>query len=470
MIETQNVGVRITAGAVVQVVRGGRRVIDGVSVRIEPGRLVAVIGSSGAGKTLLLEALAGIRRPTSGSVRYDDGAGDRDPGNVAIGYVPQDDIVHLDLPLNRMLRYAARLRLPARTGPVELHERVDAVLSDLGLDERAEVRVGLLSGGERKRASIGVELLARPAAFFLDEPTSGLDPLTGAQLLAQLRTLADSGMAVLLTTHQAADVSACDEVLVLARDGRLAFAGPPGPACRHFGVDDVAQIYPVLAQAPVPTTPHESTPLESPPPPPPAAAAGPSAPRIGAARQCLVLARRAATIMAHNQLTLGILVGSPLVILAMFLMLFRAGAFDPRTPSPSISVMILFWLAFGGFFFGLTYGLLQICTELAIVRRERMAGVGLGAYLISKVLVLLPLLAGVDLVLLGLLRVLRRLPAVGPAGFGSLYLTLLLATAAALALGLLCSAAVSDASQAALALPMLCFPRCCSSAPSCRCR
>ena len=143
----------------------------------------------------------------------------------------------------------------------------------------------------------------------------------------------------------------------------------------------------------------------------------------------------------------------------MFLMLFRAGAFDPATPSPSTGVMILFWIAFGGFFFGLTYGLLQICTELAIVRRERLAGVRPLAYLLSKVAVLMPLLAVVDLVLLGLLRVLDRLPALGPQGFGGLYLTLLLATAAALGLGLLCSAAVSDASQATLALPMLCFPQ-----------
>ncbi len=121
--------------------------------------------------------------------------------------------------------------------------------------------------------------------------------------------------------------------------------------------------------------------------------------------------------------------------------------------------MILFWIAFGGFFFGLTYGLLQICTELPIVRRERFAGIGLVPYLFSKVVVLAPLLALVDLVLLGLLRALDRLPPLPAGAFGSMYLTLLLATVAALGLGLLCSAAVSDASQATLALPMLCFPQ-----------
>jgi hypothetical protein len=163
--------------------------------------------------------------------------------------------------------------------------------------------------------------------------------------------------------------------------------------------------------------------------------------------------------MRRNRLTLAILLGSPLMVLAMFLVLFRAGAFDPARPSPSTTVMILFWVAFGGFFFGLTYGLLPICTELSVLRRERLAGLRLVPYVASKVAVLLPLLAIVDLLLLGVLRVLDRLPALGAADFATAYLTLLLASASALALGLLCSASVSDPAQATLALPMLSFPQ-----------
>ena len=147
------------------------------------------------------------------------------------------------------------------------------------------------------------------------------------------------------------------------------------------------------------------------------------------------------------------------MVLGMFALLFRPGAFGPTRPSPTVTVMILFWIAFGGFFFGLTYGLLQICTELPILRRERLAGVRLVPYLLAKVAVLLPLLALVDLALLGVLRGMDRLPPVGGADFAALYATLLLSSAAALALGLLCSAAVSDAAQATLMLPMLCFPQ-----------
>jgi len=458
----RSAGVLIEADRVVQVVRGGRRVLNEVSLVVPPGRLVGVIGASGAGKTLLLEALAGVRRPSAGTVRHN---GDEQISGTGIGYVPQDDIVHLELPLALMLGYAARLRLPAATNAAGIHRRVDEILAGLGLTDRAEVRVGSLSGGERKRASIGVELLTRPQAFFLDEPTSGLDPVTADELVRRLRGLADSGVSVVLTTHHAADAEACDELVVLTRDGRVAFTGPPLAACAHFGVNTIEEIYRELAAdavpiaAPAPAAQPASEPHLEPGSPMQHSPQIEHSPRIGPVRQCLVLARRTAAILLRNRLTLAILLGSPLVILAMFLMLFRAGAFEPATASPSTSLMVLFWVAFGGFFFGLTYGLLQICTELPIVRRERWAGVGLAPYVLSKVVVLTPLLAVVDLLLLGLLRLLDRLPALGGEAFASMYLTLLLATVAALGLGLLCSASVSDASQATLALPMLCFPQ-----------
>ncbi len=146
------------------------------------------------------------------------------------------------------------------------------------------------------------------------------------------------------------------------------------------------------------------------------------------------------------------------MVVAMFAVLFRSGAFEFAHPNPSAIIMIVFWIAFGGFFFGLTYGLLQICTEIPIVRRERLVGLSLGAYLMSKVAVLLPFLLLVDLLMLGVLRVLDRLPAVSGATFMSLALTLLLDALAALALGLLTSAAVTNPAQATLALPLLCFP------------
>jgi hypothetical protein len=157
-------------------------------------------------------------------------------------------------------------------------------------------------------------------------------------------------------------------------------------------------------------------------------------------------------------LTLAILLASPALVVGMFAVLFRPGAFDFHDPSPSSMVMIGFWIVFAAFFFGLTYGLLQICTERTIVRRERLVGLRMGAYVASKVTVLVPFLLVVIAAMLGVLRVLNRLPDRPLPTYGSIAIGLLLCAVAALGLGLLTSAAVGTVPQATLALPMLCFP------------
>ena len=174
-----------------------------MSFTVAAGELVAIVGPSGAGKTTLLEAIAGIAPTSSGSVRFDgiDLHANLRKFRGVIGYVPQDDIIHADLPLRHTLRYAARLRLPSSTTAAEVDDAVRAAIDTVGLTEHADVRVGSLSGGQRKRASIAVELLTEPRVFFLDEPTSGLDPATSAELIAHLRELADRSATVVFTTH-----------------------------------------------------------------------------------------------------------------------------------------------------------------------------------------------------------------------------------------------------------------------------
>jgi ABC-type multidrug transport system ATPase subunit len=452
-------GVRIQAIGVGQTVHNGRKTIVDVSFTIEPGEVAAIIGGSGVGKTTLLDALAGVRPPAQGRVLLDGKFSRRVLDRV--GYLPQDDIIHAQLPLARTVEYAAKLRLPAGTSSGAAAERTEEVLASLGLAERAGQRVSLLSGGERKRASIAVELLNRPRALFLDEPTSGLDPANAAGLMRMLRRLADDGATVVFSTHNPADVELCDKMVVLGADGRLAFAGTPDQALTHFGVNHVWEIYERLGEEPPP-------PFVPRPQPAKAAAkkAAPARPMtaplasgIGAARQWWVLTIRNLDILRRSALTLAILLGSPVLVLLMFLMLFQAGSFDFAKPDPATTAMILFWIAFGGFFFGVTYGLLQICGELAILRRERLSGLRLGPYVLAKVAVLLPLLAAIDAALLGVLRALDRLPDLPLADLGALYLTLVLCSAAALGLGLLCSAAVADPAQAALMLPVVCFPQ-----------
>ncbi|HEV7850933.1 MAG TPA: ABC transporter permease, partial [Mycobacterium sp.] len=192
---------------------------------------------------------------------------------------------------------------------------------------------------------------------------------------------------------------------------------------------------------------------------PPTAATRDDLDRTGALRQWWLLTRRNADVLLRNRLTLAILLGSPVLVTAMMATLFTRGAFDFSTAAGVGPAQIVFWIAFDGFFFGLTYGLLQIVGEMAVFRRERLAGLHVGAYVASKVTTLLPVLAAVSAVLLLVLRALGRLPAVGWHVYALLFVTIVIEAMSALALGLLASAAVSNAAQAALALPMLCFPQ-----------
>jgi ABC-type multidrug transport system ATPase subunit len=437
--------------------KGDITVLSDVSFAVAPGELVAIVGPSGAGKTMVLETVAGVAPADSGSVRFDgiDLRANLRTFRGVIGYVPQDDIIHADLPLRHTLRYAARLRLPSSTTAAEIDEAVRSAIETVGLHEQAEVRVGSLSGGQRKRASIAVELLTEPRAFFLDEPTSSLDPAASAQLVAHLRVLADRSATVVFTTHSTEDLARCDRIVFMARGGRVGFVGTIAEALIEFGVDSLQQLYTRLAEgSAIPTSAR------------PAVAASrrvvpavvDSRPVANGLTQWGVLTRRTLETFLRNPLTLAILLASPVLVVGMFAILFRPHAFDFRNPSPSSMVMIGFWVVFAAFFFGITYGLLQICTEHTIVRRERLVGLRLGAYVASKVTVLVPFLLVVIVAMLGVLRLLGRLPARPISTYASMGTSLLLCAIAALALGLLTSAAVRNVAQATLALPMLCFP------------
>ena len=189
-------------------------------------------------------------RPPRGRVLYD---GDDyyqprcRPIRQLLGYVPQDDIVHPELSVYRTLYYAARLRLPADTSADEIetpHRHASSTASSS--PPAATPRSASLSGGQRKRVSIGVELLTEPEVFFLDEPTSGLDPGLDLRMMELLRAIADQGRTVVLTTHATRNVMLCDKVAFMAGAATSPSTARRPRRSTYFGVDDFVEIYRLL--------------------------------------------------------------------------------------------------------------------------------------------------------------------------------------------------------------------------------
>ena len=212
--------------------------LDDVDLSIFPSELVALMGPSGAGKTTLLQILCGEEAPTSGELLLN---GENlfenfDRYRSAIGYVPQDDILHKDLTVHQAFYFSARMRLPPDTTDSEIEQRISQTLEELNLVDQKDQLIGsienkVLSGGQRKRVNLGVELVSDPVLLFLDEPTSGLSSSDTADIISVLRELANQGKTIILTIHQpSAEVyNKMNYVLLLAKGGQLAFFGPPNP-------------------------------------------------------------------------------------------------------------------------------------------------------------------------------------------------------------------------------------------------
>jgi len=224
-------------------VGGGKMILKKINMSIMPGEFISLVGGSGAGKSTLLKALNGYSQANHGQMLLD---GDEfysrlDLYRSQMGYVPQDDIIHMDLPVDVALRYAAKLRLPGHADS-EIERRVHDALEQVDMLEHRHKKVKVLSGGQRKRVSIASELLAKPTMFFLDEPTSGLDPGLEKQMMQDLNKLADAGTTVVLVTHATANIEECDHVAFLDK-GLLSYYGPPSEALKFFDVRDFADIY-----------------------------------------------------------------------------------------------------------------------------------------------------------------------------------------------------------------------------------
>ncbi len=234
--EEESKGSQVEALQLNKWVRKNLNILQNVSLVFKPREFVAVVGQSGGGKTTLVDAIAGYRPASNGRVFVDeiDVYHNVDSMRGKVGYVPQRDIIHMELTVYQALDFSARLRLPPHTSKAERKERIAGVLEELDLKNHKDMRISELSGGQQKRVSIGVELLTRPRLFFLDEPTSGLDPGNETAFMYLMRRLADQGRTVIMITHATKNVMLADKVLFMGRGGYMAWFGPPDEALAYF--------------------------------------------------------------------------------------------------------------------------------------------------------------------------------------------------------------------------------------------
>ncbi|MFD5411304.1 FHA domain-containing protein [Streptomyces nojiriensis] len=448
-------------GLTVAVDQGRKTLLDQVSFPVGAKCLLAVVGPSGAGKSTLLGALTGLRPADQGTVLYDGRDLYRDYAELRsrIGLVPQDDILHLQLTVRRALTYAAELRFPQDTAKAERQARVDEVIGELGLEQRADQPIHSLSGGQRKRVSVALELLTKPSLLFLDEPTSGLDPGMDRSVMNMLRELADDGRTVIVVTHSVLNLEGCDRLLVLAPGGRIAYYGPPGEALDYFGfeqwpeafeafenqrdrdwageyraspmhrrnVDVTAGRLPLMEQA-------ERSAAGPPPKPPPKAQSWGS--------QLSTLIRRYASVLRSDRTFLVIMVALPFVMGAM------TRALAGNTLNAETALNALFILCVGGVLIGAANAVRELVKERVIYQRERSVGLSRSAYLMSKIVVLgaITVAQAVVLTLVGLAGVTINAPG-GRGNFMPPLLEITLAVAllslTAMVLGLLISALVA---------------------------
>ncbi|MEU2860133.1 FHA domain-containing protein [Streptomyces mirabilis] len=437
--------------------RGRKILLDQVSFPVGEKCLLAVVGPSGAGKSTLLNALTGQRPADRGAVLYDGRDLYRDYAELRqrIGLVPQDDILHAQLTVRRALAYAAELRFPQDTAKAERQARVDEVIRELGLEQRAGLPIHSLSGGQRKRVSVALELLTKPSLLFLDEPTSGLDPGMDRSVMHMLRGLADDGRTVIVVTHSVLSLDVCDRLLVLAPGGKVAYFGPPEDALAYFGYEQWPEAFEAFErdQDRDWAGEYRSSPLQvryidssSPQPHPlragPAAAVGPPPKAQSWGAQLGTLVRRYAAVLSADRTFLAVMIALPCIMGVMA----RAVAGSKLTLETSMNALLT--LCIGGVLAGAANAVREVVKERVIYQRERAVGLSRSAYLMSKIVVLgtITVLQAVVLTLVALFGVDLN----APRGQGVLMSPLLEITLAvallafsAMMLGLLVSAVVT---------------------------
>jgi ABC-type multidrug transport system ATPase subunit/pSer/pThr/pTyr-binding forkhead associated (FHA) protein len=495
--------IRLDVVGLTRRVEKGVVLLHDISLSLLPKEFVCIVGGSGTGKSTLMNALSGVSPATNGQVVFNgtDYYAHLDEFRSLIGYVPQDDIVPMQLTVQQALTYAARLRLPPDTKKAEIRTRVEEVMRDLDILSRRNTPITKLSGGQRKRVSIGAELLTKPTLFFLDEPTSGLDPGLESDMMEMMARLANQGRTILLVTHATQNITTADMLIFMALGGYLAFFGPPQEALAFFGVKTFAEIYKLLrtpeaavqwaekyAQSDY-RTKYVDERLESvrhareqqhERAAPVGVVEDSKLRRAETRSQFRTLTARYLTMIRSDRRNLIILLLQAPIIGILLGVLYGRDVFRfILQPQPDGTVhfvahaedafTITALLVVVALWFGASNSAREIVKEASVYRRERMINLRLGPYLLSKLVVLMSLCLVQNAMMLGILGIFspyhlqKRVNATTFVpilhSWPKAYVTMLAVSLAGVAIGLLISSIVENADRAASIVPIVLIPQ-----------
>lgn len=399
-------GIGITAHQVEKTVGKGneqKKILRNVDLEIRANEFVAIIGGSGAGKSTLMNVLNGFDRKYDGEVQINNVSMKEHFQKVKeiIGYVPQEDIIYENLTLRRMLQYTAKLRMPKDTNQEEIEQRIENVLNTLELTEHQNTVIRKLSGGQKKRASIAVELLADPKLFFLDEPTSGLDPGTEKNLMTSLKQLCKSqNRTIVMVTHTTQSLHLCDKVIFMGPGGRVCFVGSVEDAKKFFQNDDLTEIYNIMSRDPQKWETRFREILD------PVGGQEEQSrlsryhrPKVPAMRQFATITSRYLELIINDRRKLMILILEPILIGLLLFIVAGDQVFDIFNPDQmpdddtqwiasvayNQTKSIMFTLSCAAIWIGLFNSIQEVCKERNILKREYMANLRLPIYISSKV-------------------------------------------------------------------------------------
>jgi ABC-type multidrug transport system ATPase subunit len=441
-----------------------KQILRNVSCEIKGNEFVAIIGGSGAGKTTLMNAISGFEPDFIGNVYCNgiDIVSQFQSLKNIIGFVPQQDIIYENLTLWRMLYYTAKLKMSEDTEQQEIHNRIKEVLKMVELQDHQNTYIRKLSGGQKKRASIAVELLADPKLFFLDEPTSGLDPGTEKNLMITLNSLAkNQNKTVVMVTHTTENLHLCDKIIFMGPGGRLCFCGNVEEAKAFYETDSMVNVFNIIAENPVECErrfatwqrsldkdahyhryrSHQGEEISK-------------KKNVSGLRQFNILSLRYAELLFNDKARLGVLLLQPLLIAILLYMVADEHVF---TILESTRAM-LFAVSCSGIWIGLFNSIQEICKERVIIKREYMANLKLPVYISSKFLLqsLLGLIQSfiLAMVFLGLVSVNRE--GVFFDNFsGEIFITMWLTILASIAMGFVISALVTTGDKAMAVAPFV---------------